>query len=744
MVSINNTRNIKLSTLLNNEEAVRKFLKSFRQVWADYYRQEKGSEMSDGNGSKLSKLYRELAWLYSRLIIPKIEEKVRKVLRSQGKTEDWINRNLYARILGEKGEINKIKEFRIRENEQSRINMSSSYLKSGEYESDVPKKYQTTQGKGEDDDLDIQEEEYCAICEKFIDKNDETESFTGSDYIACSSACRKKGVSSHVPFHDCSSCLRFIPKSVGETCRTCQEKSKNKNYIIECFSCKTKKIYFKTKKGTNQHYCAKCFSDIPWCAYCKKTKCWGKNNNGSKFVSHLKGAEGLFFHSRDCVEGWEKEQKNKSKKPSLQQLRQRYFQKLSALSGWSEFLSEDERDGFKVMILKGFSEDEFESVIILAQNLIQTKRDDEGKGDEILQLEIQKAIQEINSKLNQEPKINGEEVDFDLVSWQNYLLDSADFDQLTSRKEEILSNIKSIRRQRKESKNLSQFREEAIQQIREELAKNPPIKNEELTNPDWENDINQVLDVLVIDQIRSKILAEIRNKRINDSEKIIWMNLLLRAYEQQNWNDHSNLFSILREIKKMRSSNFSREKESEIEAIENQLRTLNPEQFKESIEQLLNYQVKDNKLNDSNTNEEVKQAIEDWKVNPTRENLTKAEEAICQNVADNKLIEIFQEVETKLNKGNLSKKGAKKMIDKIQEIISKNDYQILAYEGRRQQVDALISKLSSWEDQDNYEEESLLPKWFWPVAIVSCLGIAVVGIALWMKGKNNRRVLTRS
>ena len=138
------------------------------------------------------------------------------------------------------------------------------------------------------------------------------------------------------------------------------------------------------------------------------------------------------------------------------------------------------------MILWGFSKSAFEDAVLQAQNLIQSKRDDEedDRDDGFFQAEIQKAILEINSKLNQEPKINGEEVSFDLISWQDYLLGSADFDQLTSRKEEILSNIKSIRRQQKGQKNLSQVREEAIQEIREELTKNPPIKNEELTNPD--------------------------------------------------------------------------------------------------------------------------------------------------------------------------------------------------------------------------------------------------------------------
>lgn len=138
------------------------------------------------------------------------------------------------------------------------------------------------------------------------------------------------------------------------------------------------------------------------------------------------------------------------------------------------------------MIFRGFFESVFKDAILQAQSLIQSKIDEEenDKGDGFFQSEIQKAILEINSNLNQEPKVNGEEVNFDLISWQDYLLGSADLDQLTSRKEEILSNIKSIRRQQKGQKNLGQFREEAIQQIREELAKNPPVKNEELTNPD--------------------------------------------------------------------------------------------------------------------------------------------------------------------------------------------------------------------------------------------------------------------
>src|SRR3954454_19591624 len=123
------------------------------------------------------------------------------------------------------------------------------------------------------------------------------------------------------------------------------------------------------------------------------------------------------------------------------------------------------------MILKGFSEDMLKNVILQAESLIQSKGDKEDdKGDRVFQTEIQKSILEINSKLSQEPEVKGVEVDFDLISWQDYLLGSVDLEQLASRKEEILGNIQISRRRKKDRKEPEQFLKEAIQQIREELA----------------------------------------------------------------------------------------------------------------------------------------------------------------------------------------------------------------------------------------------------------------------------------
>lgn len=113
----------------------------------------------------------------------------------------------------------------------------------------APSGFSTTQGQGEDDDFNVSdEEEYCSICEKLIDKNDTTFSFPGSDYIACSAKCKNKGVGNRVPFHGCSQCSRQIPRSIGETCRTCQsqnhrpnEEEDNSQPLHTCPQCRQQK-----------------------------------------------------------------------------------------------------------------------------------------------------------------------------------------------------------------------------------------------------------------------------------------------------------------------------------------------------------------------------------------------------------------------------------------------------------------------------------------------------------------------
>ncbi|CAG8437271.1 6932_t:CDS:2 [Ambispora leptoticha] len=84
----------------------------------------------------------------------------------------------------------------------------------------------------------------------------------------------------------------------------------------------------------------------------------------------------------------------------------------------------------------------------------------EENDDKDLQIEIQKTILEIEEELNKEPKIIRKE--------------------LKSRKKEILDDIQDTRQRKSQLDGLVK---ESIQQVKEELAKEPPIGLEDLDNP---------------------------------------------------------------------------------------------------------------------------------------------------------------------------------------------------------------------------------------------------------------------
>src|ERR1700733_9120367 len=101
---------------------------------------------------------------------------------------------------------------------------------------------------------------------------------------------------------------------------------------------------------------------------------------------------------------------------------------------------------------------------------------------------------------------------------------------------------------------------------------------------------------------------------------------------------------------------------------------LDEDQYRRMAEQLLDRLVEDNEINDSNLNQETKQAIDSFKVNSTVENQENAERLICQNGADNHLIKLLEKVETKIKKGNLTEEKRNDLVDEIQKFISKNYY----------------------------------------------------------------------
>ncbi|CAG8456406.1 1438_t:CDS:2 [Paraglomus occultum] len=101
-----------------------------------------------------------------------------------------------------------------------------------------------------------------------------------------------------------------------------------------------------------------------------------------------------------------------------------------------------------------------------------------------LQSEIQKAIQEIEAGLQEEPVITSEELDADSpIGWKEELENVSGLADLNNKKEIILRIIKKRRTLKIQQQPLKIFLQQIIQQIKSELNKKPSLENHELNEP---------------------------------------------------------------------------------------------------------------------------------------------------------------------------------------------------------------------------------------------------------------------
>jgi len=465
------------------------------------------------------------------------------------------------------------------------------------------------------------------------------------------------------------------------------------------------------------------------CTRCQKVKtpsqsAWEKR--GGKF----------YCGDIDCSENRYKKSKKPdgSPKPDLGQLQRQYLQILTNLSGWGELLTEDERNNFKNMIKKIVVplETEFEKVINQARIWIAKKRgenpdEDDEKDNQNLPSATQKAIQEIENELNKEPKIT-----LTNEKWRTYIENSATLVILHSRKQKILADIRVLRQQQKggnENHNLTELRTYTIHQIKQALNLNPPVSSSELTNPNWETEINQLSSKSAIEAIKDQVLADIKNKRATKNELSQITELLAQA--EGNWNNYQNLANILQQIKKYRSSYAYSAKKAEIQALEKRLQELNPADYQSTTNNLLDQQIQDNGLNEENMDEKTKQAIAEAKADATPEKVAQAEERIVQNGVDNNLTSLLTQIETQLQKGNLSQSDKEQLITQLNEFITgKSAFHAKAYFKKKPKIDALLAELRG--GKNNHQTKSGMS---WPkklgIAALVILPLIIIILLLW-------------
>jgi lipopolysaccharide export LptBFGC system permease protein LptF len=137
-------------------------------------------------------------------------------------------------------------------------------------------------------------------------------------------------------------------------------------------------------------------------------------------------------------------------------------------------------------------------------------------------------------------------------------------------------------------------------------------------------------------------------------------------------------------------------------------------------------------------NEEIKIALKEAKENPTEKNIAKAEEAICQNGADNKLKELVTQTHNKLKKGNLSKQEKDQIIVEILALMtSENKYQKQAFQKYQHELNKLLTELQGGTSQ---QEDSGIP-WLKILGIGALVALSLIALAMIMRAR--RRKLAR-
>jgi curved DNA-binding protein CbpA len=370
---------------------------------------------------------------------------------------------------------------------------------------------------------------------------------------------------------------------------------------------------------------------------------------------------------------------------------------------------------------------------------IQSKRNTKNSSDP-LQILKNLAIAKVDGELLKDPEIQNSELDSNNQNWGADIQNATSENQINQIKNKVLADIKKKRQaksQQSQNQILINLRQQAINQIRAELAKKPVVDESEITNRNWEKNITQAATEDAIKEIRDQVLAEIKNKRAAKEEKSILQELLGQAKQKENWDDYSKLENILNQIKKFRSTTAYQEKESEIQAIEKRLQKINPAKYRETVAKFLDQQIKDNGLNDDNMYDETKKAVEESKQDPTnKEKKNKAEEKIAQNGTDNNLKNLLTEIKKEIIKGNLTNKDKDRLIKKIVEFITtENRYRKKAHQMYKHEVDSTLyilkgkGKKSQNDLQDPWWKKALPP-----LMVIIFLGIIMItGILIWRK-----------
>jgi len=159
---------------------------------------------------------------------------------------------------------------------------------------------------------------------------------------------------------------------------------------------------------------------------------------------------------------------------------------------------------------------------------------------------------------------------------------------------------------------------------------------------------------------------------------------------------------------------------------------------------VLEQQAENEGLDENNTSEETKKTVEEAKKNPTPKNNKKAEEAIHQNGAENKLKGYLDEIEDRLKKGDLKDSEKSQILVEMLTFLHQNKYSEEAYKKMKERADNLMNQLKG-KEADNSQKGNPTDKKPSRLSggLVALIGVSLVGIVISSALLIRRRKLRR-
>jgi hypothetical protein len=126
-----------------------------------------------------------------------------------------------------------------------------------------------------------------------------------------------------------------------------------------------------------------------------------------------------------------------------------------------------------------------------------------------------------------------------------------------------------VRRQ----KLLTKFRTAIIQQINNELSREPKVETNELNNPNWEAELNALSEKSKIEELRDEVLADITQKRATKQISDKLEQLISEAQVAANNQDWKKLKELLEKINGYQNNAIYESKKGIIKELEGKLAT---------------------------------------------------------------------------------------------------------------------------------------------------------------------------